>query len=237
MTMLLSQDPILVKLQKHFEEHNLFTKVVEQKLDFESDFLDASILGTTNGMGSVGSLKLLDSPINFVNIIKKQEYAKCDFAAGGFAGMGVHLHSWWKMRFFIVLPDSIKLGPFDIGTISTIKKKLLRSELESFEWSGYQKLTTLPPGLIRDNVADALYSDQILRKLMNDCLLKERTILVSRYSTPKEKKGISTSSKIIIQSTWKLQRDLFLDQTTIEMYERIAEIVKDTVNKLKYHLR
>ncbi|MHA2278321.1 MAG: hypothetical protein ACXAC2_21280, partial [Candidatus Kariarchaeaceae archaeon] len=159
-----------------------------------------------------------------------------DFAMGGHVGMGVHLHSWWKMRFFISFPETVNLGPFDIGTISTIKKGLLRSKLENFVWSGYQKLTTLPPGLIRDNVADALYSDQLLRKLMTECLLKERTILVSRYSAPKEKKALSTNSKIVIESTWKLQKDIFIDGSTLDMYEKIAEIVKNMINNLKYHL-
>ena len=237
MAMLVAYDPVLEKLQKHFEKFGLPSSIVEKKLDFEIDCLDSNLLGTTNGTGSAGSLKLFDSPIDYINIIKKQEYVKCDFAAGGFAGMGIHLHSWWKLRFFISFPEYIKLGPFDIGTISTIKKGLLRSELENFVWSGYQKLTTLPPGLIRDNVADVLYSDQLLGKLMKECLLKERTILVSRYSPSKENKGIATNSKIVIQSTWKLRKDLFIDGSTIDMYEKIAENVKNTVNKLKYHLR
>jgi hypothetical protein len=237
MAMLVAYDPILEKLQKHFEKFGLPSSIVEQKLDFESDYLDSNLLGTTKGVGSAGSLKLFDSPIDYINIIKKQEYVKCDFAAGGFAGMGIHLHSWWKFRFFISFPESINLGPFDIGTISTVKKGLLHSELEDFVWSGYQKLTTLPPGLIRDNVADVLYSDQLLGKLMKECLLKERTILVSRYSPSKENKGMATNSKIVIQSTWKLRKDLFIDGSTIDMYEKIAENVKTTVNKLKYHLR
>ena len=152
--------------------------------------------------------------------------------------MGVHLHSWWTMRFFISFPNYIKLGPFDIGTISTIKKGLLRSKVESFVWSGYQKLTTLPPGLIRDNVADALYSDQLLKEQMTECLLKERTILVSRYSPSKGKKAFSSNSKIVIQSKkWKYKKDLFVDGSTFDMYEKIAEIVKSTINNLKYHLR
>ena len=237
MTMLVTQDPVLEKLQKHFEKKDLPCSIVEQKLDFELDYLDSNSLGMTKGIGSVGSLELFDSPINYVNIIKKQEYVKCDFAVGGFAGMGVHLHSWWKLRFFISLPESVKLGPFDIGTISTIKKERLRSKLENFIWSGYAKLTTLPPGLIRDNVADALYSDKTLTRIMKECLLKERTILVSRYSPPEGNNVEPTNSKIVIQSTWKFRNDLFIDETTIKMYEKIAEIVKNTVNELKYHLR
>lgn len=237
MTMLLMADPILERLKNHFEKYGANSSIVDDKLDFELDYMDAKLLGTTNGIGSVGSLKLADSSIDYINIIKKQQYDKCDFAMGGFAGMGIHLHSWWKIRFFISFPETINLGPFDIGTISTIKKRLLHSNLENFAWSGYQKLTTLPPGLLQDNVADALYSNQLLRKLMMECLLKERTILVSRYSAPKEKKPFSTNSKIKIESTWKLQKDLFIDESTLDMYKKIAEIVKGMVNNLKYHLK
>lgn len=123
-----------------------------------------------------------------------------------------------------------------MGTITTVKKERLHSKVESFVWSGYTKLTTLPPGLVRDNVADALYSNQLLKQLMIKCLLKERTILVSRYSNH-ESNVKSTNSNVIIESSWRLQKDLFMDDDTIRMYEMIAEIVKFTVNNLKYHLR
>lgn len=231
----MSIEPVLGKFQKHFDSNGLSTSLVEKKLDFEMDYLDSSSLGNTNGIGNVGTLRIFDSPIDYVNIIKKQECVKCNFASGGFAGMGVHLHSWWKVRFFLSFPEYIKLGPFGIGTISTIKKGLLKSKLESFEWSGYPKLTTLPPGLIRDNVAEVLFTEQ-LKKLIKESLLNERTIFISRYSPPKEKRGLPTGSKIIIHSSWKLQKELFLNKSTIEMYEKIAEEVKKTINELKYHL-
>jgi hypothetical protein len=71
MTMLLTVDPILGKIQNHFEEYWLNSSIVEKKLDFELDYLDVNLLGTTDGIGSVGSLKLVDSPIDYVNIVKK----------------------------------------------------------------------------------------------------------------------------------------------------------------------
>ena len=70
--------------------------------------------------------------MDYLHIVKKQEYAKCDFAASGHVGMGVHIHSWYKMRFFLSFPESIKLGPFDMGTLTTIKKGLLHSDVENF---------------------------------------------------------------------------------------------------------
>jgi hypothetical protein len=126
--------------------------------------------------------------------------------------------------------------PFDIGTITTIRKGLFNSKVESFMWNGYQKLTTLPPGLVRDNVVEPLNHDQRLRELMMKCLLKERVITISRYSPHHKTKSIQTNSKIVIESKWKIQSDLFVTDDTIEMYEKMAKIVKQTINNLKYHL-
>ncbi len=236
MTMMLTVDPILEKIQKYFKDYGIKSSISEKRLDFEADYLDANILETKKGTRNVGTLKLENSPIDYINIIKKQEYVRCDFAVGGHVGMGVHKHSWWKLRFFLAFPDSIKIGPFDIGTITTIKKGLFHTEVENFMWNGYQKLTTLPPGLVRDNVVEPLDEDQRLRQLMHKCLLKERTITISRYSPSHESNTVKTNSKIIITSKWKFQKELFVDYNTIEMYEKMAKIVKQTVNNLKYHL-
>ncbi len=236
MTMLITTESILEKIQVHFKNYGIKSSISEQNLDFEADYLDACFLGTKDGIGNAGSLKLENSPIDYIHIIKKQEYAKCDFVIGGHVGMGVHKHSWWKMRFFLAFPESIHIGPFDIGTVTTIKKRLFHSEVESFMWNGYEKLTTLPPGLVKDNVAEPLYEDQRLRRLMIKCLLKERMITISRYSPNHESKALKTNSKIVIKSKWKLQKDLFVDYDTIEMYERMAKITKQIVNDLKYNL-
>ena len=70
-------------------------------------------------------------------------------------------------------------------------------------------------------------------------MLKERTIKVSRYSPTETEitKAKTTGSKIRIESQWKLQKDLLIDKETFDMYEKLAEIIKSTVNALKYHLR
>jgi hypothetical protein len=237
MALLLISDPILEKIQKHFNGYGIKSSISEERLDFESDYPDICILGVKDGMGNVGSLKLENSPIDYIQIIKKQEYAKCDYAVGGHVGMGIHKHSWWMMKLFLAFSDSIRIGPFDIGTLTTIKKGLFHSEVESFMWNGYPKLTTLPPGLIRDNVVEPLSSDQKLQQLMTKCLLKERTITISRYLPCHESGTVETNSKIIIKSKWKLQKDLFADHDTMKIYEKMAKIVKQTVNDLKYHLR
>ena len=129
MTMLITTESILEKIQVHFKNYGIKSSISEQNLDFEADYLDACFLGTRDGIGNAGSLKLKNSPIDYIHFIKKQEYAKCNFAAGGHVGMGVHKHSWWKMRFFLAFPESIHIGPFDIGTVTTIKKNCSTQKL------------------------------------------------------------------------------------------------------------
>ena len=235
MSILLRVESELEKLKIHLKEYGLESSISEQRLDFEEDYVDVIFLGTNDGIGNVGTLKVKNSPIDYIQVIKKQEYANCDYVIGSHVGMGVHKHSWWKLRFLLSFPQKIHPGPLDIGTITTIKKGLFHSQVEEFVWNGYQKLTTLPPGLVRDNVADALYEDQRLRSLMTKCLLKERTITVSRYA-PKETRSLNTGSKMIIESQWKILKDVYLDSDTIEMYERMAQIVKNKIDELKYHL-
>jgi hypothetical protein len=85
-------------------------------------------------------------------------------------------------------------------------------------------------------------------------LLKEQIITVSVYK-PKAKVDYEISrivkddsywykykpkkeshAKIVITSEWKTQKDLFMDPQTLEAYQRIGQTIKDTVEKLKYHL-
>ena len=239
MTLLLMADPILEKIQKHFESLGLKSSIVEEKLDFELDYKDGYLMEGKGEIGTAGSLRLKDFPVDYLHVVKKLEYAKCDFAVGGHVGMGIHIHTWYKMRFFLSFPELIKLGPFDMGTLRSIKKGLLHSKVENFVWNGYQKLTTLPPGLVHDNVAEVFYSDKKLQQLMMKCLLKEKTITVSRYSPTFLTGTIAkpTNSKIKIESKWKLQNELFIDEDTLEMYKTLAENIKRVVIALKYHLK
>jgi len=234
MSILIQILPELQKLQEHFERFGIRTSIPQERFDFEQDYPKSIFLGTDNGIGSLGVIEIKNSPIDLIQILKKQEFVKCNYVMGGHVGMGVHKHSWYKLRFILSFPKTINLGPLDMGTITTIQKGLVHSKVQEFIWSGYQKLTTLPPGLVRDNVSDELNQDQKLRILMTRYLLKEKTIKVSRY-VPKNK-SVKKDSKIIIESQWKIQRDLKINAETFDMYERIAEDIKRKVDELKYHL-
>lgn len=236
MSILLTSDPIIEKLQNHFKNYGMNTSTLDQKLDFENEFISSNLLANENGIGNLGTIKTNDSPIDYINVLKKQELAKCDFAVGGYAGMGVHIHSWFKVRFFLAFPGNINIGPLNMGTLTTIKKGFFKSEVEQYDWSGYKKLTTLPPGLVLDNVAEFLDKDQVLGQLMTKSLLKEKVIMISKYNVSNSK-GSKTNAKIVIESSWKFQKDVFLENDSIRMYELMAEIIKRIVNNLKYHLK
>jgi len=225
------------KIRNHFEDIGLKSSVSENKLDFEDDYKEARLLGSESGIGNLGTINVYDSPIDYINVLKKQELVKCNFTFGGNVGLGLHLHSWLKFRFFLAFEDSLVIGPLSMGTLTTIKKGLFKSEVEEFVWSGYRKLTTLPPGLILDNVAEFLDRDKDLQQLMMKCLVKERTIFVSRYGTNPQSKSTPSNSKIVIESNWKLQKDAFLDSDTMKMYTLLSQIIRRTIENLKYHLK
>jgi hypothetical protein len=126
--------------------------------------------------------------------------------------------------------------------------------VEDFIWSGYGRLTTLPPGMVQDDVMAVLNADKRLRELMMHALLKEQIISVSAYA-PKakvdyEKAQIAkddsywfkykpkkeSHAKVVISSEWKSEKDVYVDKETLEAYQRIAADIKSTIVKLQYHL-
>ena len=53
MTLLIEKDPILGKFEKHLESLGKKSELnLEDKLDFEFDYLDSAILGNSKGVGS-----------------------------------------------------------------------------------------------------------------------------------------------------------------------------------------
>lgn len=93
MAMLIMTEPIIEKIQNHFNDYGIRSSIPRRILDFESDYLNTVFLGTKDGISSAGSIKLENSPIDYVNIIKKQEYARCDYVLGSHVGMGIHKHA------------------------------------------------------------------------------------------------------------------------------------------------
>ena len=248
------EDKMAKKIHKHLASLGLDCKLVpDGTMDFEYDYPRASLDGPTPGVASRGIMKINDS-IDYIDILKRKTVTKSEFAPGGMYGMGIAEGTTWKMRYFISFPSQIRIGPLNIGTLTKILKGRLHSKVEDFMWDGYGKLTTLPPGLIQDDIIAILDSDKKLHDLMMKSLLKERIITVSVY-TPKAKVSYDylkivkddsywykykpkkeSYAKILITTDWKSQKDLFIDKETLEMYQRIAANIKNTVEKLKYHL-
>ena len=85
-----------------------------------------------------------------------------------------------------------------------------------------------------------LDSDQVLRQLLMKNLLHERVIKISRYS-PSEKacqrNAKVSKAAIMIESKWKLYDELFAKNDIIDMYDKIAEVVKCAVIDVMYHLK
>jgi hypothetical protein len=248
------EDKVAKKLHKHLSSLGLDCKLIpDGTMDFEYDYPRSSLDGPNPGTASRGVMKVNDS-IDFIDILKRKTVTRSEFAPGGIYGMGMAEGTTWKLRYFLSFPPEISIGPLNIGTLTKILKGRLHSKVEDFIWDGYGKLTTLPPGMIPDDVISVLNADPKLRELMLHSLLKERVITISVY-TPKtkvdyEKAQIAkddsywfkympkkeSHAKIMISSEWKGQKDLFVDKETLEMYQRIASNIKSMVEKLRYHL-
>lgn len=248
------EDKIAKKVHKHLTSLGLDCKLLpDGTMDFEYDYPRSSLDGPNPGTASRGVMKVNDS-IDYIDILKRKTVTKSEFAPGGMYGMGIAEGTTWKLRYFISFPSDTTIGPLNIGTLTKILKGRFNSKVEDFIWDGYGKLTTLPPGLIQDDIIAILNADKKLHDLMMKSLLKERVITISVY-TPKAKVSYEylkivkddsywykykpkkeSYAKILITTEWKSQKDLFIDKETLEMYQRIAANIKNTVAKLKYHL-
>ena len=248
------EEKVAKKLHKHLSSLGLECKMIpDGMMDFEYDYPRSSLDGPNPGIASRGVFKVANG-IDYIDLLKRKTVSKSEFAPGGFYGMGIAEGTMWKLRYFLSFPSEYELGPLNFGTLTKILKGRLHSKVEDFIWSGYGKLTTLPPGMIADDVIAALTTDKKLRELMMHALLKEQVVTISVYK-PKAKVDYEISrivkddsywykykpkkeshAKIVITSEWKTQKDLFMDPQTLEAYQRIGEIIKTTVENLRYHL-
>lgn len=238
--MQLFQDKFIEKIHDHLASVGIKSEILPSgSMDFEYDYPRISLTGPSEGIASMGAMRVWESPITYLDILKRKILEESDFAPGGSFGLGVYEYTTWKIRFFLALPPTIKLGPLNIGTLTKILKGKFHSKVEDFIWNGFGKLTTLPPGLVHDDMIGMLNADTRLRDLMMKSLLKERVITISHYSPKKKKEqtgGHESFAKVLITSDWKPQQDLFIDNDTAETYQRIATNVKNAVKTLRYVL-
>ncbi|MBM3905792.1 MAG: hypothetical protein FJ354_03800 [Thaumarchaeota archaeon] len=248
------EEKLAKKLYKHLDSLGLDCQLIpDGMMDFEYDYPRSSLDGPNPGVASRGVIKVTGD-FDYIDVLKRKTVSKSGFAPGGFYGMGIAEGTMWKLRLFLSFPSEYDLGPLNFGTLTKILKGRFHSKVEDFIWSGYGKLTTLPPGLIADDVIAVLNEDKKLRELMMHALLKDHTITVSVYK-PKAKVNYEISqivkddsywykykpkkeshAKIMITSEWKVQKDILLDRQTLEAYQRLSANIKSTVEKLKYHI-
>lgn len=227
--------------------------IADGTMDFEYDYPRVSLDDPVEGIASRGVMRTHEDGFDFIDVLKRKTVRESLIAPGGSRGMGIAEGVTWKLRFFLSFPSTVNIGPLKFGTLTKIKKGRFSSKVEDFIWNGYGKLTTLPPGLLHDDVIATLNKDQDLRISMIDSLHKEGTITVSVYR-PKAKvdyeiKHITDDSlwykykpkkesfaKVVITSDWKGEKDLFINKNTLEVYRRIGKTIKNMVQVLDYHL-
>ncbi len=238
--MIVLHDSFVLKLQKHLASVGMDTELLEPgTMDFEYDYPRIQLTGPTEGTASVGAMRVRDGHITYLDVLKRKVLEESGFSPGSTYGLGLHEYTTWKIRFFLSLPPTIKIGPLNIGTISKVLKGKFHSKIEDFVWNGFGKLTTLPPGLVYDDVISALDSDSKLKELMMKSLLKEKIITASHYTPKKSKEqtgGHQSFTKVLITSDWKPQHDLLIDNNTVSTYQQIAIDIKNAIIRLRYVL-
>lgn len=238
--MLVLHDSFVLKLQKHLATVGMDTELLEPgTMDFEYDYPRIQLEGPTEGIASMGAMRVRDGHITYLDVLKRKVLEESGFAPGSTFGMGVSEYTTWKIRFFLSLPPTINLGPLNLGTISKVLKGKFHSKIEDFVWNGFGKLTTLPPGLVHDDVISVLDSDSKLKELMMKSLLKEKIISISHYKPKKPKEqtgGHQSFAKIMITSDWKPQHDLLIDSNIVSTYQQISTDVKNAIIRLRYVL-
>ena len=238
--MLVLHDSFVLKLQKHLASAGMDNELLEPgTMDFEYDYPRIQLTGPTEGIASVGAMRVRDGHITYLDVLKRKVLEESGFSPGSTYGLGLHEYTTWKIRFFLSLPPTIKIGPLNIGTISKVLKGKFHSKIEDFVWNGFGKLTTLPPGLVHDDVISALDSDSKLKELMIKSLLKEKIITVAHYTPKKSKEqtgGHQSFAKVLITSDWKPQHDLLIDNNAVSTYQQLAIDIKNAIIRLRYVL-
>ena len=240
MVVLVQHNSFVQKLQKHLATVGMDAELLEPgTMDFEYDYPRIQLEGPTEGIASMGAMRVRDGHITYLDVLKRKVLEESGFAPGSTFGMGVSDYTTWKIRFFLSFPPTINLGPLNLGTISKVLKGKFHSKIEDFVWNGFGKLTTLPPGLVHDDVISVLDSDKNLKELMMKSLLKEKIITISHYKPKKSKEqtgGHQSFTKVLITSDWKPPNDLLIDNNTVKTYQQIADDVKNAIIRLRYVL-
>lgn len=238
--MLVVHDSFVLKLQKHLASVGMDAELLEPgTMDFEYDYPRIDLTGPTDGIASMGAMRVRDGHITYLDVLKRKVLEESGFSPGSTYGLGLHEYTTWKIRFFLSLPPTIKIGPLNIGTISKVLKGKFHSKIEDYVWNGFGKLTTLPPGLVHDDVVSVLDSDSKLKELMMKSLLKEKIITISHYKSKKSKEqtgGHQSFAKVLITSDWKPQHDLLIDNNTVSTYQQLATDIKNAIIRLRYVL-
>lgn len=228
--------------------------VSDGTFDFEYDYPRVSLNMPLKGIASRGVFIVKNKSFNYIDILKKKVISDTPRNTGSPYGDWYAEGILWKLRFFLSFDPKITIGPLQIGTLTNLRQGKFTTTVEDFEWNGYGRLTTLPPGLVLDDVIEELNKDSRLRELMMKTLLKERTITTSVYSPKtkvdyktveranldspwlKYKPKLESNAKILITSQWKPQSRLLIDKNILETYDRIGSAIRRVVDRAKYHL-
>src|SRR3989304_3795959 len=150
--MLVLHDSFVLKLQKHLASAGMDNELLEPgTMDFEYDYPRIQLTGPTEGIASVGAMRVRDGHITYLDVLKRKVLEESGFSPGSTYGLGLHEYTTWKIRFFLSLPPTIKIGPLNIGTIHNGTTDPIHALDYVLNQARFLPVRVPPPGLVHDD--------------------------------------------------------------------------------------
>lgn len=224
------RDNTLDRYQLHLNNVGIdCSALVPGTIDVDHEFRQ-KVQGHTGTM-NVGSFKVFSKNIDYINLIERLEYDEGSKSYGRYS-RSEHVADQWQVRYFMQTDKQGKLAPLDVFTESRIEKGFMNSRVVDAIWKGSGKMTTLPAHIQNDDLLEKLNSNQQLKKMLLQHLVSEKTVRIKTYapkSTDEDWKDY-----VVIFGDWRDSKNLFVSKECFDMYDTIAQIIRDMISSLKY---
>lgn len=199
-------------------------------LDLDHDYPYLDLDTPSSGATSLGSIRIHGYTVNLVNITREKNFEVGHLGFGGDYGPIEFVTNGWRLRFFITFYDEWEvplpeeLTEFHLLTKVELEKSFMRSKVVDFNWEPVNG--DKPNTRIEEAIRKTLNDDAELKKTIMAQLPKERNITVKSYKpkkTPEQTRSEPSHARIVLFGEARKRKDIFVDRTCFDMYNRIAE--------------
>ncbi len=227
------EDKTRYELHTHLGKMGIEGTVVDPSvLDIDYDYPYLDLDAPTSGITSLGSIRLHGYPINIVNIVREKNYEVGKLGFGGDYGPIEFASNGWRLRFFITSYDEVETQitsdseHFYLMTSAKLERGFLSTKMVDFSWQAPNSVN----GTTRseDEILTKLNNDSALHTLLLNELSKERAVTIKSYKpkkTPEQTGAEASYAQIVIYGEVRKKKDIFINRSCFDMYNKIAEHV------------